>query len=345
MRRNYLQYGGVALPLLPLIELLFLGCLAFVLLGCGKTGTEPDNYLIGVINPNKGTENITIGFIEGLASQGYVIGKNLNIIKALGGTDFDRIFTEMIKQDVDLLFTITTPATKKALAAIKNMDIPVVFALHDPVRSGIVKSLTAVKKNVTGIQIRGSIPKALDWLLTLTPAIDTIFVPVHFDTPATNQSLGDLRQAAQRKNIRLVVQEVHSVPDIEKVFQNLPEDVDAVFLVHSIFISSHTDQIVGMAEKYRLPVGGGISTYNKGALITFGVNHVEVGKQASSMAGQILQGTKTENIPIETAEFYLGINMETARMAGIKVSNTILSYADDIIPLKDDREDVKLNTQ
>jgi putative ABC transport system substrate-binding protein len=333
MRSNSFQCDRPAPTLIT--TLLFIGCLAFILFGCGKTGTEPEDYLIGIINPNKGTENITTGFIEGLASQGYVVGKNLNIIKAIGGTDFDKPLSEMIKQNVDLIFTVTTPATKKALAATKNVDIPVVFALHDPVRSGIVESLTAVIKNATGIQIRGSIPKALDWLLTLSPAIDTVFVPVHFDTPATKQSLEDLRLAAKNKNIRLVVREVNSVPDIEKVFQDLPEDIDAVFLVHSIFISSHTEQIVRVAEKHRLPVGGGISTYHKGALITFGVNHVEVGKQASYMAGQVLEGAKTENIPIETAEFYLGINMETARMAGIKVSNTILSYADDIVPLKD----------
>jgi len=328
------------------ICLLFIICLSFITSGCGETKNEPRNHLIGIVNPNKGTENISTGFINGLAEQGYVVGKNLDIITAIGESSNDKIFPEMIKQDVDLIFTVTTPATKKAITATKDSNIPVIFALHDPVQSGIMKSLTTIEKNVTGIQIRGSIPKALDWLVKLSPDIDTILVPVQFDTPATEQSLDDLRLAAQRKNITVVIRQINTVSDIEKVFQNLPDTVDAVFLVHSIFISSHTDEIVTEAEKHRLPVGGGISTYHKGALITFGVNHIEVGKQASRMASQILRGTKTENIPVETAEFYLGINMKTARNAGILVPDTILSYADDIIPIKDgDKENVKLHTQ
>jgi len=344
MRKNFLQSTRTSVSLLT--GLLFIVCLSFILPACGETKTEPRKHLIGIVNPNKGTGDITTGFIKGLAEQGCVVGKNLNIINAIGESSYDKIFPEMIKQGVDLIFTVTTPATKKAIEATKDSNIPVIFALYDPVQSGIMKSLTTIEKNVTGIQIRGSVPKAFDWLVKLSPDTDTILVPVRFDTPATKQSLDGLRLEAQRKNITLVVREINTEPDIEKVFQNLPEAVDAVFLVHSIFISTHTDKIVSEAEKHRLPVGGGILAYHKGALITFGVNHIEVGKQASRMACQVLQGTKTEDIPVETADFYLGINMETARKAGIPVSNTILSYADYIIPIKNgERKNVKLHTQ
>jgi len=193
--------------------------------------------------------------------------------------------------------------------------------------------------------MRGSIPKALDWLVRLSPDIDTILVPVRFDTPATKQSLDDLRLAAQGKNITMVVREMNTESDIEKVFQELPEAVDAVFLIHSIFISSHTDEIVREAAKHHLPVGG-VIPYHKGALISFGAINIEVGKQASRMAGQVLQGAKTEDIPAERANFYLGINMETARKTGISVSDSILSYADYIIPIKEGgKENVKLHTK
>jgi len=53
-------------------------------------------------------------------------------------------------------------------------------------------------------------------------------------------------------------------------------------------------------------------SFYKGVLITFGANATEVGKQASLMAEQILQGVNTKNIPVEIAEFYLGINLKTA---------------------------------
>ena len=274
------------------------------------------------------------GFIAGLAEQGYVAGENTTFITALEKHEIDKALQEMLEKNADLIFTVTTPATKKAIAVAKTKDIPVIFALHDPVKSGIIKSLSAVKENITGVQIRGSIPVALDWLLKVSPHIKSILVPVKYDTPATEQSLDDLRKAALKKDIRLVLHEVNNPADIPVIFQNMPENIDAVFLLHSIFISSHTEIIVREAAKLKLPVGAGTSTYHKGALITFGVNGSEVGKQASLMAQQILQGVKTENIPVETAEFYLGVNLETAHIAETPISNTILSSADYIIPYK-----------
>jgi len=310
-------------------------CLSFIIASCGQTGPESQKFLIGVINPNQGTQDMNKGFIEGLADQGYVAGKNATFITALNKTEIDKALQEMLKKNADLIFTVTTPATKKAVAAAKTKDIPVIFALHDPVSSGVIKSLSTVNKNITGVQIRGSVPKALDWLLRLSPDIDTILVPVTFDTPASQESLDDLRKAALTKDINLVLREINTPSDIPLIFQNMPENIDAVFLIHSIFISSHTEKIVREAAKRKLPVGGGTSTYHKGALITFGVSAIEVGRQASRMAFQILQGIKTENIPVETAEFYLGINLETAHIADIQVSNTILSRADFIIPYKE----------
>ena len=317
-----------------LAKLITVACFSFIFTACGQTKPEPQNFIIGVINPNKGTQNMNKGFIEGLADQGYVAGKNTTFITALEKTEIDKALQEMLQKNADLIFTVTTPATKKAIAAAKTKDIPVVFALHDPVSSGIINNLSTEKKNITGVQVRGSVPKALDWLLKVSPGIKSILVPVKFDTPASRQSLDDLHKAALTKDINIVLREIDTPKDIPLIFQNMPENIDAVFLLHSIFISSHTEIIVREAAKRKLPVGGGTSTYHKGALITFGVNSSEVGRQASRMAHQILQGVKTENIPVEMAEFYLGINLETAHSAETSISNTILSSADYIIPYK-----------
>jgi len=316
------------------VKLIAVVCLSFIFTACGQTTPEPQNFLIGIINPNSGTQRINRGFIEGLADQGYMAGKNTTFITAFEKTEIDKALQEMLKKNADLIFTVTTPATKKVIAAVKAKDIPVVFALHDPVNSGVIKSFSTAEENITGVQMRGSEPKALDWLLKVSPGIKSVLVPVKFDTPASKQSLDDLSKAALIKRIDLLVREINSPEDIPLVFQNMPENVDAVFLMHSIFISSHTEIIVREAAKHKLPVGGGTSTYYKGALITFGPDASEVGRQAGLMAHQILQGVNTKNIPVETAEFYLGVNLATAKIAETPISNNILSSADYIIPYK-----------
>jgi putative ABC transport system substrate-binding protein len=344
IKRKYFDAIHPALGFL--VKLISFVCLSFIVIACEQAEPEPQNYHIGVINPNKGTQSMNRGFIEGLAEYGYEEGQNTTFISALNKTGLDKTLLEMIRQNVDLIFTVTTGATKNAITAAKTKNIPVVFALYDPVSSGIIKSHSTVGKNITGIKMRGNVPKALDWLLKLSPGIKTILVPFKLDTPATKKSLNDLRKAALTRDIKLIEREINTPTDIPEMFQNMPDNIDAVFLVHSIFISSHTEKIAKEAAKRKLPLGGGTSTYHKGALITFGVNGSKVGRQASRMAHLILQGAKTEDIPLEIADFYLGINLETAHNAGIPVSNTILSHADYIIPFKNNGiKNVEFNTQ
>ena len=311
-----------------------ISCLLINLQACSKVDQTSESFLVGIINPNKGIFDISKGFIEGLTSQGYVEGKNIEYIKVLNTLDLDKALEKMIASNVDLVFTVTTPATKKAYSALKEKGIPVVFSLYDPVSGGVIKSLANPGENITGVQLRGSVSKALDWFLRFSPEIKNIFVPVKYDSPATKLSLSDLQKAADIKGITLFVHELSSSADIKKAFEAEAQNIDAVFMVHSIFISSHTEEIVREAMKYGLPVGGGTSSYTKGAMITYGVFAEEVGKQASRMANLILQGTQAGEIPTETAEFYMGINMEIAIKAGITIPSDILVHADDIIPYK-----------
>jgi putative ABC transport system substrate-binding protein len=311
-----------------------ISCLLINLQACSKVDQTSESYLVGIINPNKGILDISKGFIEGLTSQGYVEGKNIEYIRVLNTLDLDKALEKMIASNVDLVFTVTTPATIKAYSALKEKGIPVVFSLYDPVSGGVIKSLANPGENITGVQFRGSVSKALDWFLRFSPEIKNIFVPVKYDSPATKLSLSDLQKAADIKGITLFVHELSSSADIKKTFEAEAQNIDAVFMVHSIFISSHTEEIVQEAMKYGLPVGGGTSSYTKGAMITYGVFAKEVGKQASRMANLVLQGTQAGEIPAETAEFYMGINMEIAIKAGITIPSDILVHADDIIPYK-----------
>ena len=314
--------------------LLVSSCLLINLQACSKADQTSEGYLVGVINPNKGTQGFNKGFIEGLTSHGFVEGGNIRYIQALNTDDQTKALEEMIASKVDLIFTVTTPATKNAYSAVKGKGIPLVFAVYDPVSGGIIKSLSNPGENITGIQIRGSVSKALDWLLRLSPESKNIFVPVKFDSPATKLSLSDLQEAAAIQGVALFVHELSGPADIKKAFADRAQNIDAVFMLHSIFISSHAEEIVLEAMKYRLPVGGGTATYSMGALITYGVFAKEVGKQASRLASLILQGTQAEEVPAEIAEFFMGVNMETAHKAGITIPSDILVHADEIIPYK-----------
>jgi putative ABC transport system substrate-binding protein len=49
------------------------------------------------------------------------------------------------------------------------------------------------------------------------------------------------------------------------------------------------------------------------------------------MADQVFKGINAGDLPVETAEVYLAINLETAKATGLDIPNEILREADVII--------------
>ena len=296
---------------------------------CSEPGNK-ENFTVGVLNPNKGNREISSGFIEGLKKKST---KQIIFIEAgcKGTCNIEAALTDLMTHDPDLLFTVTTPATKKAKEMTKGKNVPVIFAMHDPVGSGIINSLASPGGNLTGIQIRGSVPKALDWLLSVSPAAKNIFVPVKFDTKAAKQSLSDLKEAAETIGVQLVVAEVDTLEELKASLDSMPENIHAIFLVHSILTHSNTEAIVEAAIKRKLPIGAGSALYENGVTVSYGLDTFQTGKQASRLANMALQGEPAGSIPTEVADYFLGINLITANAAGLEIPNDILIQADYII--------------
>jgi putative tryptophan/tyrosine transport system substrate-binding protein len=49
------------------------------------------------------------------------------------------------------------------------------------------------------------------------------------------------------------------------------------------------------------------------------------------LAGQILKGTKPSDLPVETAESFLRINLKTATAMGLDIPDEFLRQADTVI--------------
>lgn len=313
--------------LLPVLALL-VGLLV-ILSSCGQARQK--SYVIGVVNPNKGSVEMTRGFIEGLAEYGYKEGENTTYILHENSFEVEEAVNNMVARDVDLIFSVTTPATKKAKAAAEKKGIPVVFAMQDPVASGLTKSLSHPNGNLTGIQIRGSVPKGLHWLLSTSPGIKNVYVPIKYDTKAAKQSLADLQEAAESFGVKLVLVEINDQVELESSLAAISDDVDAIFILCSIFVHCNVERIVEEAVKRKLPIGSGAAQCDRGVTISYGMVARRTGKQASRLAHLVLQGTAPGNVPSELSDFYLGVNLKTARASGVEVPSEVLSQADFIV--------------
>jgi len=322
---NSIQRGCIGMML---IALLVLGLSA-----CGPQA--PETYTIGVVNFSLALDPVFEGFKLGMAEAGYVEGENTTYIYegAVGSIDaLDPAIQKLLAEDIDLILSISTPATQKVKAATADSGLPVVFGpLTDPIASDIVDSLISPGGNLTGVQNRGSMAKGLDWLLQIVPDVKTLYVPHNPQDNSSVQGLTELQTAADSMGLALQVVEISSGDELEAILGAVPDEIDAIYQLPSGFFSARSASFAAAGINHNLPVLSVAPQTSAGVLVSYGHEYVSLGEQLSRMAVQILQGADPGVLPVEIAQFYLSINLATAEAMGLEISDDILTQADEIV--------------
>lgn len=301
-------------------------------LGCDFFG--PKKYVIGYVNPNPEEKEGAQGFLRNMPAFGYTEGKNVTYIKCESNDKkvIHDAIKDMVAKRVDLIFTMTTPATKMAQELTKETNIPVVFILYDALASGVVESLTSPGGNLTGVQLCGSAPKTVEWLLAVTPGVERVVSPVKFDTGAARQCLEDFQKSVVSAGLKFSIIEVSTVEDLRARLFSLPKDTGAVFVPHSWLIGSHLGVIIdALKSSGILILSAGHVTASDGVTLSYAPEDNSIGKQVARLSHNILRGAPPSSLPVENADFSLGINMRTAEATGIDMPEKVLRNADYVI--------------
>lgn len=306
------------------------------LVACGKP--RPKTFTVGIINLTSSLDVVVDGFKDGMAESGYVEGENIayiyegatESIEALGPA-----IQRLIEAKPDLIFSVTTPATILAKQAVEEIDtpIPIVFCpMTDPVDAGVVDNLRNPGGNITGVKVGGHVQKQVEWLLKIVPGVKGIFVPYNPNDKSGTQGLIQLQEIVAKLGVEILVRETPTSKDIKKATTAIPEEAGAILMLPDNLILTYTHDFAKAGIKHSLPtVSLSIDQAEAGALIGYGFDNYSIGKQSARLAGQILKGTKPGDLPVETADFFLTINLKTAKAIGLDIPNNILHQADNII--------------
>ena len=304
-----------------------------ILAACGTS--EPKAFTIGVVNLSAGAEAALDGFKGGMDDLGYVEGENATYLydgPVSGADALEQAARELVEKDVDLVFSLTTPATIAVKRAVEGTDIPVVFvAVWDPVSTGIVDSQIRPGGNLTGIRGGGQMPKTLDWLQQIAPGMTRYFVPYNPQEPASVLALGELGKAAESLGVELLAPEVRTSEELGERLSDLPAGTDAIVVLPGAFFLQNIAQFERTAIEQKLPIASGPTPTGGRSLITYGPDIGIMGAQASRLAAKILEGAAPADLPVETPNFFLGINLRTAAAIGIDIPDDILQQAKEII--------------
>jgi len=275
------------------------------------------------------------GFKTGMTELGYVEGEDvIYLYNGVTGSDpvtIDAEIENLLVQDVDMLFTAGSLTTLRAKQAIAGTDMPVVFgAVANPVRGGFVESIAHPGGNLTGVQVGAEIPKAPEYLVRITPNSRKVYVPYNPDDWVSIAYFADLDQIASQLQIELVPGETRSVEEAVTAIENLPEDIDAIFRIPSPTLDARNEELSRAAIRRGLPMAAG-HPLDEAVLLTLASDTFDVGRQAARLADQIHQGVKPGDLPIETSEFFLTINLKAAEAIGLNVPEVILLQANTVI--------------
>jgi putative tryptophan/tyrosine transport system substrate-binding protein len=282
--------------------------------------------------------HLVSAFRQGLKEAGYSEGENVTIEYRSAEGQYDRLpelAADLIQRQVKVI--VATGGNAPALAAkALTSTIPIVFTGVDPVQAGLVASLSRPGGNVTGVNLLSTEigSKRLGLLHELAPNATTIALLNNPKGPDVEDHLQDVQSAARSLGKQIRVLNAASESEIDAAFVAMARERLGALLVNTDpFLSSRRDQIVTLANHYKLPA---LYEWRElavaGGLVSYGPSHTEPYRLVGIYTGRILKGAKPSDLPvIQSTKFELVINLKTARALGIEVPPTLLARADEVI--------------
>ena len=297
--------------------------------------------VIGFLSSRSPEESahLVTAFRQGLAEGGFIEGQNVVIEYRWARGQYDvlpAMAIDLVSHRVNVL--TTAGGEPSALAAKRaTSTIPIVFGLgSDPVSIGLVESYSRPGGNATGITFLTTLmePKRLGLLRDLVPGVPLVGILLNPGFPSSERQLQDIEEAARRIDQRIVVAKARSDEELNAAFVALVKaGVGALLVCADPFFDTRRERIVGFAQQHRVPAIYQFREYAvAGGLLSYGISITDAYRQYGVYTASILKGAKPADLPVlQPTKFELVINLRTAKTLGVKISDNLLSLADEVI--------------
>ena len=281
---------------------------------------------------------LVAAFRQGLAKAGYVEGQNVAIEFRWAGFQSARLpalAAELVHRQVAVIFTGGWGGPAFAAKAATS-TIPIVFAYGgDPVKDGLVASLSHPGGNVTGVTAINSelVSKWLSLAGDLVPQATTVgFFSGDSSYLAYEDRKSQILAAARALGRQVIILETRSDLDYEAAFKTLVQR-EAGALIVGAFAFRNSNEILALAARYKIPTIYPRRDYvEAGGLMSYAADYADTFRQAGVYTGRILAGAKPADLPVMLAtKFELVINLKTAKALGLTIPQTLMLRADQII--------------
>ena len=316
-----------------------------VVTGCGggsrNTGGTQDSaekkVKLGIIQvaEHPALDAAREGFLDTLADNGYVEGKNL--IVDYGNAQGDQtalktIAKKLVTGNCDLILAIATDSAQAVAAETTKIPI-LITAVTDPVAAKLVQSNEKPGTNVTGTNDMNPVKEQVELLQKLAPKAKRIGVVYNAGEVNSVVQVDMVKDTASKAGLKVVEATVSNTSEVMQAAQSLVGRVDAIYIPTDNTVSSSVESVIKVAEANALPVVvGEAAMVDRGALATLGIDYNKLGKQTAEMALRVLKGEKPQEMPVEgQKDMELVLNMKAAQAMKVTIPEEMKAQAARVI--------------
>jgi putative ABC transport system substrate-binding protein len=285
-------------------------------------------------------QNRTSAFLQAMQQLGWTDGRNLRVDYFWGQGQpavMRKHAAELAALAPDAILVSGTAPLGPLLQATRT--VPIVFSmLGNPVAFGLVDGLARPGGNATGIagMTEEMASKRLQLLRQLVPAATAVALLVNPAIVVSEAEIAETEAAARRIGVRLLVFRAGRVEEIDPMLAALrASDAQAVMVPPNALLATQPQmgRVVRAIAAALLPAMYVETDFvAAGGLMTYGPSLAEFGRHSARTVDRILRGAKPADLPVEQpTRFELVINLKTAKVLGVKISDNLLSLADAVI--------------
>jgi putative ABC transport system substrate-binding protein len=294
---------------------------------------------IGFLGPStrSAASEWVAAFVPRLRELGWIEGRTVAIeYRWVEGREerYAEVAAEFVRLKVDVIVTWGTASVLAAKQA--TSVIPIVFAsAGDPVGTGLVASLARPGGNLTGLsnQAPDLTGKRLELLREFVPGLRQLAILANIDSPIGVLQIGQAQAAARALGLEVTALEIVGAQDITPALETLKGRAEALYVVSEPLVFTHRIRIHTLALAARLPTMHDYREYvEAGGLMSYGPNFPDLFRRAADFVNKILRGANPADLPVEQpTKFDFVFNVTTARALGLKIPESLLLRADEVI--------------
>jgi putative ABC transport system substrate-binding protein len=277
-------------------------------------------------------------FRSGLKELGWIEGGNIRLHDRWAAGDQGLARTqaaELVAMGCDVILAGSSFALRTIQQETRT--IPIVFAqVPDPVGAGFVDSLARPSGNTTGFSSL-EFPLAAKWLEVLTqlaPHVRRAAVVYDPSVREAGRYVATIEAAARPIGIQVSSSAVRDVGELALSIESFGREPDGGLIpIPGPKVSVNRDLIISLANRHRLPNVYGYRYFPaNGGLASYGIDNVQLYRQAAGYVDRIIRGEKPRDLPVQQpTKFELVINLKSAKTIGLDVPHNLLALADEVI--------------